>query len=58
MYLFLLILVGIMARNAVGSVGIILGASQAASDFTTALQGPSSAQGGSVAFSNGSKVTF
>lgn len=58
MYLFLLILIGIMLRNPAGSVGILLGGSQAASGFTTTLQGPNNATSGSVSFNNGSKVTF
>jgi hypothetical protein len=58
MYIFILILVGIMARNAPGSVAVLLGGSQAASGFASALEGPSSSNSGSVAFSNGTKVNF
>jgi len=43
MYLFLLILAGILLRNAAGSVGLMLAGGNVASGFVTALEGPATA---------------
>lgn len=56
MYLFLIILAGVMARNAPGAIGLLLGGGQAASGFVGALEGPASTQKGTFSFGGGTQV--
>ena len=58
MYVFLLILIGVMARNAAGTVAVLLGGSQAGTGVISALEGPTTTQAGSVKFANGTAVTL
>lgn len=58
MYVFLLILIGVMARNAAGTVAVMLGGSQAGTGIIGALEGPQNSAGGSVSFNNGTKVSL
>lgn len=58
MYVFLLILIGIMARNAAGTVAVMLGGAQAGGGIIGALQGPAGQQGGSVKFGSGTTVNL
>lgn len=57
MYVFLLILAGVLARNASGTVGFLLGGSQAGSNVINALEGPNTSQTGTFQFGSGSSAT-
>jgi hypothetical protein len=50
MYLFVIILLGVLLKNAAGSVGLILAGGSAATGFVSALQGPATTSKGSFKF--------
>lgn len=57
MYLFLVLLVGIMLRNAPGAIGLMLAGGQTGSNLVGALQGPAGNQKGTFTF-GGNKVVL
>lgn len=50
MYLFIIVLAGVLLKNAAGSVGLILAGGNAAEGFVGALQGPATTSKGSFKF--------
>lgn len=50
MYMFLIILIGVVLANAAGSVALILAGGQAGGNFVTALRGPATSSKGSFSF--------
>lgn len=50
MYLFLIILAGVLLRNAAGSTALILAGGSAGTGLVNALQGPSVSSKGNFAF--------
>lgn len=57
MYLFLIILAGIILRNAAGSVAFMLAGGQTGTNLIGALEGPAGNQKGTFSF-GGNKVTL
>ena len=57
MYLFLVILAGIILRNAAGATAFMLAGGQAGTNFVGALEGPSVASKGTFTF-GGNRVTL
>lgn len=54
MYLFLLILAGILLRNAAGTIGLMLAGGSAGSQFVGTLEGPAKSTHGSFRFGKNS----
>lgn len=52
MYVALIIIVGLLLRNAAGSVGLMLAGGQAGGQLIGALEGPASSKGGYFSFGN------
>lgn len=52
MYVFLLLLAGVLLKNAAGTVGIMLAGSQAGGNIATALEGTPTSNKGSFSFGN------
>lgn len=50
MYLFIVLLAGVMLRNAAGAVGLMLAGGQVGTNFVGALEGPAGNQKGTFTF--------